>query len=80
MDFPQLTGYTLQSVLGQGGFGTTYLALHEGSQSRCVIKALSFEHLKDWKTVELFEREAQTLRQLRHPQQNRKGLRRKLSC
>ena len=66
MDFPQLTGYTFQSVLGQGGFGTTYLALHEASQSRCVIKALSFEHLKDWKTVELFEREAHTLRQLRH--------------
>lgn len=66
MSLPLLPGYTLEKTLGSGGFGTTYLAVHEDTQTRCVIKALSLAHLKDWKTVELFEREAQTLRHLRH--------------
>ena len=66
-ELPKLEAYTLESVLGSGGFGTTYLAKHLASGEVCVVKALSFAHLQDWKSVELFEREAQTLQQLKHP-------------
>jgi serine/threonine protein kinase len=31
------------------------------------VKALSLRHLRDWKQLELFEREARTLRTLSHP-------------
>jgi serine/threonine protein kinase len=66
-EIPSLEGYEISKVLGSGGFGTTYLAAHLASGDQCVVKALSFAHLQDWKSVELFEREAQTLQQLKHP-------------
>lgn len=31
------------------------------------VKCLSLKGLQDWKQLDLFEREAQTLEQLRHP-------------
>lgn len=70
---PLLGGrYQIQGVLGQGGFGRTYLAIdrHRFDQ-RCVIKeflprqAGSYESRK---SRDLFEREAQILHRLEHPQ------------
>lgn len=66
--FPEIPGYTLKKELGSGGFGTSYLAHSDRDQSLCVIKQLSLQRLKDWKSLELFEREARTLAQLKHPQ------------
>ncbi len=66
-EMPSLEAYEIKTELGSGGFGTTYLATHLASGEACAVKALSFEHLQDWKSVELFEREAQTLQQLKHP-------------
>lgn len=66
-DFPTLPGYQIQAQLGQGGFGTSYLALREADGLRCVIKELAWARLQDWKSLELFEREAKVLQQLSHP-------------
>lgn len=64
--------YRIISQLGQGGFGRTYLAedlIH--SHQKCVVKEFApqveeAEELK--KAKELFDREADVLRQLKHPQ------------
>jgi serine/threonine-protein kinase len=64
--------YAILSVLGQGGMGRTYLAQdRERFSEHCVVKeftlnAASPEVLA--KAKELFQREANVLYQLRHPQ------------
>ncbi|NJK34152.1 MAG: serine/threonine protein kinase [Oscillatoriales cyanobacterium SM2_2_1] len=64
--------YAVLSVLGQGGMGRTYLAQdRERFSEHCVVKEFtlmgaSLEILE--KAKELFQREANVLYQLRHPQ------------
>lgn len=64
--------YLIQQVLGQGGFGRTYLALdQERFNERCVLKEFTVPYQDDalvQKSKTLFEREASTLHQLQHPQ------------
>jgi serine/threonine-protein kinase len=64
--------YHLLSVLGQGGFGRTYLAEDQGRfQELCALKELIPAQGGDYaldKSKELFQREAQTLYQIQHPQ------------
>uniref|UniRef100_A0A6T6AZH9 non-specific serine/threonine protein kinase n=1 Tax=Compsopogon caeruleus TaxID=31354 RepID=A0A6T6AZH9_9RHOD len=57
--------YRLVSELGRGGFGVTYLAEGQDGQE-VVLKILSLLQLRGWKHLEMFEREARTLRSLRH--------------
>ncbi len=64
--------YVIQQVLGQGGFGRTYLALdRERFDERCVIKEFLVPY-QDSALVEkskvLFQREASILYQIQHPQ------------
>lgn len=59
--------YRIIDTLGQGGNGITYKAEDIKSGDRVALKALSFYHMNDWKQMELFEREAQTLANLNHP-------------
>lgn len=59
--------YRIIDTLGQGGNGITYKAEDIKSGDRVALKALSFYHMTDWKQMELFEREAQTLANLNHP-------------
>ncbi|NEO88055.1 MAG: serine/threonine protein kinase [Spirulina sp. SIO3F2] len=59
--------YTVQGKLGQGAVGTTYAAVDIHTQQAVALKAVSLKHLQDWKVLEMFEREAQTLAQLSHP-------------
>ena len=64
--------YRILSVLGQGGFGRTYLAEDQGRfNERCALKELipaqGSAYALD-KSKELFQREAQILYQIQHPQ------------
>lgn len=64
--------YVIQQVLGQGGFGRTYLALdQERFDEPCVIKEFLVPY-QDASLVEksktLFQREASILYQIQHPQ------------
>ncbi|WNZ45526.1 serine/threonine-protein kinase [Leptolyngbya boryana CZ1] len=64
--------YRILSVLGQGGFGRTYLAEDQGRfNEACAIKELTPPQDNPYaleKSKELFQREAQTLYQIQHPQ------------
>jgi serine/threonine-protein kinase len=64
--------YQIQRVLGQGGFGRTYLAIDRHRfDERCVIKEFLPQQTGDYesrKSRDLFEREAQILHRLEHPQ------------
>jgi serine/threonine-protein kinase len=64
--------YRILSVLGQGGFGRTYLAEDQGRFNEyCALKEYIPNHSSPYaleKSRELFQREAAILYQLRHPQ------------
>jgi eukaryotic-like serine/threonine-protein kinase len=57
--------YELVSVLGQGGMGIVYEALHRKLAQRVAIKVLLPEFLADTKQVARFEREARLAARLR---------------
>jgi eukaryotic-like serine/threonine-protein kinase len=62
-----LNKYQIINILGQGGVGITYRALDVETDRIVAIKALSLKRAKDWKAIELFDREAKILSQLDHP-------------
>ena len=70
-DFPQgaVLGdrYAVDSVLGRGGNGVTYRCRDKQTGHLVAVKVLSLKSLRDWKQLDLFEREAQTLENLDHP-------------
>ena len=61
------TRYQIAGILGEGGSGTTYRAQIVGTSRFVALKQLSLAQMDDWKAIELFEREAQILSQLKHP-------------
>uniref|UniRef100_A0A061QWW9 non-specific serine/threonine protein kinase n=1 Tax=Tetraselmis sp. GSL018 TaxID=582737 RepID=A0A061QWW9_9CHLO len=58
--------YKVLSVLGSGSNAITYKAVGEDG-TEVAIKTLSLRGMNDWKQLQLFEREAATLRGLSHP-------------
>src|SRR5260370_42262396 len=58
--------YQLIAKAGEGRFAITYFARDLETARECVVKQLSFRSLSEWKELELFEREAQTLSHLTH--------------
>ncbi|AFZ22708.1 serine/threonine protein kinase [Cylindrospermum stagnale PCC 7417] len=64
--------YQIVRILGQGGFGRSYLALdNQKSLQQCVLKEFAPQVQKPQdlqKAKELFEREASVLKKLQHPQ------------
>jgi hypothetical protein len=60
--------YDIEQKIGEGGFAETFLAQDRKTGTRCVLKVLSWKEIEDWKTIELFEREARVLSQMDHPQ------------
>ena len=59
--------YQVIDILGQGSSGITYRVKDLNTQKQVALKALSLNRLKDWKQIELFEREAEVLAKLNHP-------------
>ena len=59
--------YEVKNVIGRGANGTTYRCEDTETGKDVAIKALTLRSLKDWKQLELFEREAQTLENLDFP-------------
>ncbi len=60
--------FQITKLLGRGGFGETYAAKDTTTGQDVAIKRLSLESAEDWKSIELFEREAAILESLNHPQ------------
>jgi ankyrin repeat protein len=56
--------YEIIDILGEGGSGVTYRAKNSQTQALVALKALSLHRIDDWKSIELFEREAQILSKL----------------
>jgi serine/threonine protein kinase len=60
--------YQLQRLLGQNAGRETWLALDCQTQTLVVVKLLTLSDRMEWDQLRLFEREAQTLKHLSHPQ------------
>ena len=62
-----LGGYELGKLLGSGGMGSVYRATPKGGGRAVAIKVLAPELARDPKAVERFEREAEAVQRLEHP-------------
>ncbi|MGD1715196.1 serine/threonine protein kinase [Dapis sp. BLCC M172] len=60
--------YRIVTSLGKGGMGITYEAEDLINYQRVALKVVSLRQAKDWKILELFEREARVIANLHHPQ------------
>jgi len=58
--------FLVEGLCGEGGFGVTYRCRREGDGLPVIAKVLRVERLDEWKSLELFEREAKVLAQLHH--------------
>jgi serine/threonine protein kinase len=58
--------YRVEARHGEGSFGVAYRGA-DSAGSPVILKELRLERLHDWKALELFEREAQVLATLSHP-------------
>ena len=65
-DLPIVDGYTIDRRLGQGGYGAVYRATHHGSGRTVAIKII-LPRLSEGRGLDLFQREINLTRQLRHP-------------
>ena len=59
--------YRIDEIIGHGGAATTYGATHLPSEAAVVLKQLRIWHERDWKSLDLFQRECQVLGELTHP-------------
>jgi len=59
--------YAVIALRGQGAQGATFVAVDAQTGARVAVKLFDLGRAKDWKAVELFDREAATLQRLSHP-------------
>jgi serine/threonine protein kinase len=62
-----LNNYEIVSLLGEGGMGTVYLALHPIMQRKAAVKVLKPELARDESLVSRFFNEARAANAIRHP-------------
>lgn len=58
--------YQLLELLETGGGGCTYRGFDREAKTQVALKILAFHGAKEWKNIELFEREIQVLQTLNH--------------
>ena len=58
--------YEKGQLLGEGGQGKTFAGYDRRDERRVAIKEMSLDLVENWKAIELFERESQTLQALEH--------------
>lgn len=58
--------YQIVTTLGHGSMGTTYAAVDLKNSEQVAIKVVSLRAIREWKILELFEREAKILETLQH--------------
>jgi serine/threonine-protein kinase len=63
----QVLNYKIESLLGEGGMGSVYLAIHTQLGRKVAIKALNPSLVKNPGIRARFKNEASTLSQLHHP-------------
>jgi serine/threonine protein kinase len=66
-DFPEIPGYEILSVVGQGSVATVYLAIQEKLKVKVAIKILRPTLMKEDEYSRRFIREAQIAANLNHP-------------
>lgn len=66
-DFPNIPGYTILRVLGQGGMSTVYLAEQNSLGRKVALKVMLADALADEVSRARFENEARTIARLEHP-------------
>jgi len=67
-DLPNIPGYTLQALIGKGGFAKVYLATQHNLQRQVALKLMNPELVSDADFCERFIREAQDTAELsNHP-------------
>jgi serine/threonine-protein kinase len=64
---PTIPGYRVERILGSGATGTVYLAVSEADQARVALKLITSAIANCARSVGKFERQADILRQLHHP-------------
>jgi len=64
---PEVPGFTLDRLLGEGGFGQVWAALPTGSNERVAIKVLHFELVQSHDAITRFQRELAAIDRLHHP-------------
>ena len=59
--------YRLERLLGQGGMGAVYLAIHLGTERYVALKLITPQFMRNEEFVQRFKREARAAGRLRHP-------------
>src|SRR5918997_5019765 len=59
--------YRVEKLLGQGGMGAVYLAVHLGTERPVALKVIAPEFMRNDEFIERFKREARAAGRLRHP-------------
>lgn len=62
-----LRGYRFLRCLGRGAMGVVYEAQSEADDAKCAVKMLRYRFIYDPETVTRFDREAELMRRLDHP-------------
>ncbi|NNE43833.1 MAG: serine/threonine protein kinase, partial [Gemmatimonadetes bacterium] len=64
---PTIPGYTIKGVLGAGGMGVVYEAEQENPHRHVALKVIRGGQFLDEVQIRMFQREADTLARLKHP-------------